>query len=70
MLLCIARSWTGEGGGGDVTLALQNYAFGNFDIITHFLCFNNLGKLCSCLDLKCSSGPAVRQAYRPMWGFF
>lgn len=45
MLLCIARSWTGEGGGGDVTLALQNYAFGNFDIITHFLCFNNLGNV-------------------------
>lgn len=44
VLLCIARSWTGEGG-GTVTLALQNYAFGNFDIITHFLCFNNLGNV-------------------------
>lgn len=31
--------------GGDVTLALQNYVFGNFDIITRFLCFNNLGNV-------------------------
>lgn len=40
----VSRSWTGEGG-GTVTLALQNYAFGNFYIITHFLFFNNLGNV-------------------------